>query len=196
LEKASYPNQILAGNVFDRQAPLLFEHLGQSQTYVHNQVFVTMAYFDIVVDRVEHLGPVTISHMTKALSLLQTDLASIDRATTEVTISTIVAFSMVAFLSGDTDSAGKHLQGLFKVLTIRGGLSSLKNCSYLQIKCCRSVVMHLVTNIRSTYSALDLILVMLCALAQNPFSLQPIIYPGNRTSQEAYQCPESLRYTS
>ncbi|KUJ24014.1 uncharacterized protein LY89DRAFT_776211 [Mollisia scopiformis] len=137
LEHRSYPNQILATNFFDRQASLWFEHLGQSQTYVHNQLFVAMSYFDIVVDKVEHIGQGTISHMTKALSLLQTDLATIDRATAEVTIATVIAFAMVAVVSGDTASAGKHHHGLFKVLNLRGGLASLKSCRYLQIKCCR-----------------------------------------------------------
>lgn len=153
-----------------------------------------MAYFDIIVNRLGHIGPVTLSHMTKALSLLQRDLATIDRATAEVTISTIIAFTMVAFVSGDTDSAGKHLHGLFRVLTIRGGLSSLRTCSYLQTKCCRLVSKYIISNLHSAYSTLDLTLVTLFALAQSPFSLRPITYPGTSISQEAHQCLRSLQY--
>ncbi|KAN0119275.1 hypothetical protein V8E51_001483 [Hyaloscypha variabilis] len=136
-EPGPYMRQKLYKCKFSRQAPLWFDHLGQSQTYVHNQLFVAMAYFDMIIDRAGHVSPVTISHMTKSLGLLQTDLGADDRATAEVTIATIIAFAMVAFVSGDTDSAKKHLHGLFKVLAMRGGLGSLRTCTYLQTKCCR-----------------------------------------------------------
>jgi hypothetical protein len=105
-----------------------------------------MAYSDMIVNGIKNISQNTISHMTKALSLLQTDLATIDRATSEFTISTIIAFSIVAFIAGDLDTAGKHLHGLFKVLSVRGGLVSLRTCTYLQTKTCRSVLRYLVTN--------------------------------------------------
>ncbi|KAH7386295.1 hypothetical protein BKA64DRAFT_758856 [Cadophora sp. MPI-SDFR-AT-0126] len=137
LEQTSYPNQVLARNVFDRQAPLWLEHLGQSSTYLHNQLFVLMAYYDLIIARTSDISHGTISHMSRALNLLQTDLGTSSRATAEVTISTIITFAMVAFMSGDKASAEKHLQGLFKVIALRGGLSSLRSCRYLQTKCCR-----------------------------------------------------------
>ncbi|PVH81931.1 hypothetical protein DL98DRAFT_570798 [Cadophora sp. DSE1049] len=137
LEQTSYPNQLLAGNVFDRQAPLWLEHLGQSPTYLHNQLFVLMAYYDLIIARTSDISQGTITHMTRALILLQTDLGTSNRATAEVTISTVITFAMVAFMSGDTESAEKHLQGLFKVIALRGGLISLRSWRYLQTKCCR-----------------------------------------------------------
>jgi len=154
-----------------------------------------MVYFNMGVDILRTIGPTAILHMTKALQLLQSDLATIDRATTEVTISTIIAFAMVAFMSGDADSAAKHLNGLFKVLTMRGGLHSLRTCSYLQIKCCRLASKHHILEFNSTYATLGWILVMLCALTQSLFSLQPVTYPGIRISREAYQCLGLLLFT-
>lgn len=97
-----------------------------------------MAYYDLIIARTSNISPETLSHMNRALGLLQTDLGLSNRATAEVTISTIITFAMVAFMSGDTVSAEKHLQGLFKVIALRGGLSSLKSCRYFQTKCCRS----------------------------------------------------------
>ena len=137
LEQTSYPNQLVAGNVFDRQAPLWLEQLGQRSTYLHNQLFVLMAYCDLIIARTSSISPETLSHMNRALGLLQRDLGLNNRATAELTIYTIITFAMVEFMSGDTVSAEKHLQGLFKVVALRGGLSSLKSCRYLQTKCCR-----------------------------------------------------------
>ncbi|KAK0111454.1 hypothetical protein ONS95_001811 [Cadophora gregata] len=137
LEETSYANKILARNVFNRQAPLWMEHLGQSATYLNNQLFVLIAYYDLIIARTLAIRQSTISHMTRALSLLQTDLRTSTRAISEATISTIIAFAMVAFMSGDTASAEKHLQGLVKVVALRGGLRSLRSCRYLQTKCCR-----------------------------------------------------------
>jgi hypothetical protein len=154
-----------------------------------------MAYFDMIIDRAGNVSPVTISHMTKSLNLLQTDLGADDRATAEVTIATIITFTMVAFVSGNTDSAQKHLQGLFKVLAMRGGLGSLRTCTYLQTKCCRLVSQSPISNFQSTYYALDSILVTLCALAQSPFSSRPTTYPGIRISQDVEQHPQSVQYT-
>jgi hypothetical protein len=141
-----------------------------------------MAYFDIAFGSVGYVGAVAISHMTKALELLQADLAKIDRATAEVTISTIIAFSMVAFISGDFDSSGKHLHGLFKVLNMRGGLGSLKTCTYLQIKCCRLVSKHLAQfnfSFHSLYPRLDLSYAM-CT------SSKPLFFTANNISWKSY----------
>ena len=83
------------------------------------------------------IGTVATLHMTKALGFLQTDLATIDRATTEATLSVVTGFATVAFVLGDTASTKNHLHGLFKLVTMRGGLRSLRAHRHLQTKCCR-----------------------------------------------------------
>lgn len=161
LEQSTYPNQILAGNDLDRQAPSWFAYLGQSQAYFHTQLFVITVYSDMIDSGIEHVGPVATLHMTKALGLLRADLTTIDQATIGATISSIIAFTMVAFMIGDTSSAEKHLHGLFKLVTMRGGIRSLRMYGCLQTKCCRLVSKQLITDFYFTDSIIDLILVML-----------------------------------
>lgn len=83
------------------------------------------------------MGTAATFHMTKALGFLRTDLATIDRATTEATLLVVSTFAMVAFVIGDIASAKNHIHGLFKLVTMRGGLRSLRANPNLQIKCCR-----------------------------------------------------------
>jgi hypothetical protein len=120
-----------------------------------------MVYSDMIDRGVEHVGPGATFHMTKALGLLRTDLTTIDRATIGPTISAIIALTMVAFMTGDTSSAEKHLHGLFKLVTMSGGIRSLRMYGFLQTKCCRLVSKQLITDFHFTYSIIDLILVML-----------------------------------
>ena len=137
LEQASHPNPILAGDDGEPQVPIWISYLDYSRACFHAQLFVTMAYFNNIEGGDGDIGTVARLHMTKALGFLQTDLATTDRATTEATLSVVTTFAMVAFVLGDTASVANHLHGLFKLVTMRGGLRSLKANRYLQTKCCR-----------------------------------------------------------
>lgn len=97
-------------------------------------------------------GIVATSHLTKALKFLRRDLANFNHATTEATLSVISAFSMFSFVLGDIASAENHIQGLFRVVTMRGGLRSLKANRHLQTKCCRLVSQFLVSHLHAAKS--------------------------------------------
>lgn len=139
LEWTLHPNLILAGDDCDPQTSIWFSYFSESQTFFHTQIFATMAYFDLTVDGDGDIRPAATLHMTKALSLLRKDLAIVDRATTGATIAIVTVFAMFAFVFGDIPAAKNHLHGLFKLVTMRGGLHSLGAHSHLQTKCCRSV---------------------------------------------------------
>ena len=137
LDRASHPNPILAGDDGESQGSTWVGYLVHNETFFHSQLFVTMASFNMMDGRNADMDTVATLHMTKALSLLQTDLATIDRATTDATLLIISAFASVAFVSGDTTSAKNHIHGLFRLVTMRGGIRALRGHHHLQIKCCR-----------------------------------------------------------
>ncbi|RDW62815.1 hypothetical protein BP5796_11117 [Coleophoma crateriformis] len=137
LEQTLYVNQSFVGVESSPQKHIWFSYLCESQTCVHTQLFVALAYFHSMNGGDGDVGPVATMHMTKALHFLQQDLARMDRATTEATISAVISLCMVAVVVGDTKAAESHIRGFFQLVTMRGGLRSFGTHKSIQIKCCR-----------------------------------------------------------
>ncbi|RFU35549.1 hypothetical protein B7463_g763, partial [Scytalidium lignicola] len=137
LNQASNPNPILVQYDGKPETLIWLGYLSQSQSYFHSQLFVVLTYLNMINRTNGKIDTVMTWHLTKALGCLQSDLAEIDKATTDATISVVSAFVSVALVLGDTASAETHLHGLFNLISLRGGLSSLRTQPSLQTKCCR-----------------------------------------------------------
>lgn len=70
------------------------------------------------------LNPSLLQHNIKTLALLQQRLANGNKAlcTSDSTIRVVVGFAKVAALKGDAEGATRHLKGLHKMVSMRGGL--------------------------------------------------------------------------
>ena len=120
---------------FDMENSIWLEYLAQSAAFMHCSLFITQAYLDWCAK--DEYGREAMRHLTKTLRLLQESLADPDSATSDATIAVVQALVTVADLLGDMDLAEKHLQGLYRLVSLRGGLSFLAQNKQLQIKVCR-----------------------------------------------------------
>lgn len=78
-------------------------------------------------------------HYAQTLRLLQAQLnASVDGSSiSDATIVVVVTLAQVAELSEDCSTAMNHVEGLIKMVAMRGGLRALTAHNNMQVKVCR-----------------------------------------------------------
>ncbi|KAH8892276.1 hypothetical protein GQ53DRAFT_686240 [Thozetella sp. PMI_491] len=113
----------------------IFEYLASDKAFVHSLLFVSYAYFDM--RRRQPPGASAAAEMGKTMVALQSNIGSRGLATADTTIFAVLALLMCADIFEDSTAAEKHLAGLRQMLSLRGGLQSLRDNVTLQIKCCR-----------------------------------------------------------
>lgn len=106
--------------------------------YLHSMIFTTQTFQDMQSSR--KLGPLALSHLTRTVSLLKERLAANDdmRSISDATIMVVMTLAVAAGALGDRDAALHHMNGLCKMIELRGGFDALKdNRGMLQTKICR-----------------------------------------------------------
>lgn len=106
---------------------------------IHSMMFSLRAFVDP--------GPssrLAAFHLAQTLHLLQARLHDFglgqrDSALSDSTIMTIVFLVMSSEFAGDFAAAEKHLDGLLKIITLKGGLKCLSTHNNVQVKVCRYV---------------------------------------------------------
>ncbi|CAH0036788.1 unnamed protein product [Clonostachys rhizophaga] len=83
------------------------------------------------------LGARASSLLSQVLVTLQQAIEDNETATADATIGTVLFLTLAADIAGDTSGAMKHLRGLQKIVSIRGGVRKL-NSTQLQGKCYRA----------------------------------------------------------
>lgn len=108
--------------------------------YLHCTLFSVEAYLELCL-RKSH-GPLTHFYFQKTLRLLQDRL---DRpgdplSTSDPTIMVVSVLGLTAEVTGDSVAAQKHMEGLRRMVDLRGGLEMLRfDNSRLPAKVCRLV---------------------------------------------------------
>jgi uncharacterized membrane-anchored protein len=74
------------------------------------------------------------THLTKALHLLQKSLNDREASTSYSTMVVVASLATAALIVGDLEAAQKHLDGLTRMLELRGGLKSLGSKSMIAFK--------------------------------------------------------------
>ncbi|KAF2668082.1 hypothetical protein BT63DRAFT_457382 [Microthyrium microscopicum] len=103
-------------------APLTFDAV-----FMHTMIFMSRSYFDFHISgRSTAISKGILHHFTRALRLLRERLSGSDDQAmlSDSNMAAIMALSSHALLIGDVKSAKNHLEGLHKIVCIRGGLSS------------------------------------------------------------------------
>ncbi|KIX03867.1 uncharacterized protein Z518_07420 [Rhinocladiella mackenziei CBS 650.93] len=133
LQQAMFP--VGFGLAFGYTEPSWFEPIWNDAACLHFTVFIAKAYLDFV-HRQKEISATALAHLVKALTILQQRLASSDDelSTSDSTILVVVDLTMAATVRGDLDTALKHLQGLHKMVILRGGLSAFTGNRQLQTK--------------------------------------------------------------
>lgn len=97
------------------------------------------------VDRVPHgdqISRLAAFHYTQTLQLLQARLNAFEQGQQDLvfsdsTIMVIITLATAAELTGDFAAEENHVDGLLKIVSLRGGVESLNTHNNLQVKVCR-----------------------------------------------------------
>ncbi|KAL2015673.1 hypothetical protein VTK56DRAFT_5030 [Thermocarpiscus australiensis] len=100
-----------------------FTNLTDHPGILHSMVFAAQAFHDVA--RGHSYGPVAQLHLGKALHHLQKSLDNQKEAVELTTISVVLSLALAAVITGDLTTASKHMDGLRRIVELRGGLQSL-----------------------------------------------------------------------
>ncbi|KAF2787715.1 hypothetical protein K505DRAFT_353661 [Melanomma pulvis-pyrius CBS 109.77] len=158
---------------FERQseawiAPLVFDRI-----YLHAMIFTSQHFFDTVISskrsRVnQHIFP----HVSKTLELLQERLAQNDDQVklSNTTVAVVVKLAIYAHSTGDSKSARHHMEGLCKIVNLRGGVTAFRENTKLLVLILRcDIIMALHSGSKPVFFN--------SALSQDPFLPYPDLKP-------------------
>ncbi|OCK77896.1 hypothetical protein K432DRAFT_357774 [Lepidopterella palustris CBS 459.81] len=137
LKQTMSPLEFSLGS--DQTKPLWFEPIWNDAACLHFTVFISKVYLDFVHGQKE-ISKTALARFVKALAILQKRLASSDDelSISDSTILAVVGLTMAATALGDFETALKHLNGLHKMVILRGGMSAFKGNRQLQTKIFRA----------------------------------------------------------
>lgn len=106
--------------------------------YLHSMIFTTQSFHDMKSGG--RPGPLALFHFCKTLGLLQQRIATNDDilAVSDATMMVVMTLATAASVIGDHEAAMTHMNGLCRIVELRGGLEALRNNEgMLQSKICR-----------------------------------------------------------
>lgn len=97
---------------------------GRDAVALHIMAFAVQGFTDRVLRRQGNLNPVAILHFQKGLRLLRERLLGDDdqTKTSDSTMSVVLKLASVAQFDGDYETSKQHMEGLRKMVDLRGGL--------------------------------------------------------------------------
>ncbi|KAI1415452.1 hypothetical protein F5Y13DRAFT_156057 [Hypoxylon sp. FL1857] len=136
LKTAMYP---LGLNLDSNQTEISWlEPIWDDAACLHFTLFISEAYQSFIQGKPENSKAAS-AHFVNALGILQRRLATSDvtLSTSDTTILVVVGLTMAAVAFGNFDAALKHLEGLHKMVILRGGISEFRMNKQLQTKILR-----------------------------------------------------------
>lgn len=115
--------------------PSTFHHISDDAAYLHSILWATQAYMDWLRGRPQSRA--AIFHEGKTISILQTRLNDREQATSDITLLVVSSLVITATIIGNHDLAATHMQGLQKMVGLRGGIKELEQDDNLVLKVCR-----------------------------------------------------------
>jgi hypothetical protein len=109
-----------------------FSDFPNNPALLHTLLFHAQSYRDG-----KRIGDIAHAHHAKALEYLQKDLRSSHAATLEGAMMVVVSLAIIAINLGDLESTLKHMDGLSRMIELRGGLKALKHGSVTEHKATR-----------------------------------------------------------
>ncbi|KAI0135839.1 hypothetical protein F4814DRAFT_38297 [Daldinia grandis] len=106
---------------------------GRDAVALHIMAFAVQGFIDRVLRRQDNLNPAAILHLQKGLGLLRERLLADDDETkiSNSTMSVVLKLASVAHFDGDYKASKQHMEGLRKMVDLRGGLDVFKGTSLL-----------------------------------------------------------------
>lgn len=119
---------------FDRRAEMWIAPLTFDSAFLHAMIFSAQFYFDVVSTGISSsLSQRALPHFAKTISLLHERMTHDDdeQRLSNSTVVAIMVLVMHAHVSGDIKSARHHMQGLCKIIALRGGVASFAGSAKL-----------------------------------------------------------------
>jgi len=123
---------------FDRRAEVWIAPLALDPAYLHTMIFTADFYFD----NLQHSSlpkQNLLPHYVKALKILRERFASDDERVkvSNSTMAAVMALAGHAHLTGNHAAARNHLEGLRKIVSLRGGERSFGDSAKLLVEILR-----------------------------------------------------------
>lgn len=135
LEQALFPIAMCISP--DLRNTVWLKYMYIDAAYLQSTLWATQSYFDWIT----RTGPSKRSmlHESKTLALLQHRLKQGSHdCISDSTIAVVVVHVLIPALVGDLKTATTHMDGLFRMVRMRGGVGALHSNAQLQIKVCRA----------------------------------------------------------
>lgn len=102
--------------------------IGRDAAALHITIFAMEGFVDRILHRQEsNTNPAAMLHFQKGLKLLQERLLGAD----DETMSAVVKLASAAHFNGDHEAAKQHMEGLRKMVDLRGGISIFQDTQLL-----------------------------------------------------------------
>ena len=98
----------------------------------HTVVFTAQAFYERALGI--SYGKKAQFHLAKTLKYLQDSLDNPNEATSNSTLAVVTTLAMAAILLGELETAGKHMDGLARMIELRGGFRCLGKGAIIEHK--------------------------------------------------------------
>lgn len=125
---------------FERRAESWIAPLEFDPLYLHSTIFGAQFYFDVVLPgKPSHVNQRMIPHFTKTLKLLRERLEDHENQTrfSDQTACVIMQLAGYALMTNNAEVAKHHLEGLFRLISLRGGVNTFQGHTKLLVEILR-----------------------------------------------------------
>ena len=134
--------------LFERRAEEWIAPMAVDSAYLHSRIFSSQYFFDAILPRKpSNSSALTSSHYLKTIRLLRNRLEndSDQVRLSNTTAAAVLSLACHAHIAGDSKSAKHHLDGLRRIVNLRGGIATFRENSKLLVEILRYsplVVIH------------------------------------------------------
>jgi hypothetical protein len=132
VKPAIYGLQDMAVDNPDDDKLFCLTNFAQQPGILHSTLFAAQAFHDLATG--QPFSTVAQVHLAKALRHLQRSLDDEKEAIEFSTMAVVASLAMAAVVAGDLTTAAKHMDGLRRIVELRGGLRSLGPSSMIEHK--------------------------------------------------------------
>lgn len=132
---------------FDYTGVCWFRWLLSDEAYLNSILFTVSAFQDLLERRTKgpmkgttwssSFSPQTQLYLRKTIALLQQKIENTAEQISDVTAAVVVSLAMMAGASGDDEACEAHVEGLKKMVKMRGGLDGFQSNRQMQMKLSR-----------------------------------------------------------
>lgn len=126
--------------LFEKKRSTWLEPLAFDAAFLHAMIFTTQDYYDSILrSKTYTASRKTLPHYLKTVQILRERLLrenDHERLSTS-TISAVLALAAHAHFVGDSESAKHHMEGLRRIISLRGGVTSFRENAKLLVEILR-----------------------------------------------------------